>query len=235
MKKRKWFVPRGKITVIAALGLLIYCWAVIGCAPTRIYSVNMNYDAQKAAIPAYMKAGDNERNTLIAVTEFVDARPGNDPLIIGRVVEKDGMKILVLPKYVQPTRAVASGIKDYLIKAGYKVDGKVVSWNLQERSIPPDRGKIIIGGSIEDMDLTCRKGFPTDSYRTKIKLNLVLADAAGGKILYRSSVESNSSLEHVSFSAERLEEQINIALGDAIEKLFEDRTVAQKLKEVINK
>jgi hypothetical protein len=35
------------------------------------------------------------------------------------------------------------------------------------------------------------------------------------------------------FSEESLGEQAGIALGDAIEKLFEDKTVAQKLKEAI--
>jgi hypothetical protein len=59
----------------------------------------------------------------------------------------------------------------------------------------------------------------------------VIADIPTGKILYRSSVESNSSLEYVSFSEARLEEQINIAMGDAIEKVFEDKNLAQKIKE----
>jgi hypothetical protein len=95
------------------------------------------------------------------------------------------------------------------------------------------KSKLLIGGSIEELELICRKGFPTDSYKALIKLNLVLADPAKGKILYRSSVESNTSLEHVSFSEARLEEQINIALADAIEKIFEDRKIAQKLKEAL--
>jgi hypothetical protein len=66
-----------------------------------------------------------------------------------------------------------------------------------------------------------------------MKFTLVIADAAKGKILYRSSVESNSSLEHVSFSEARLEKQINIALGEAIEKIFEDRKIARSLKEAM--
>ena len=66
-----------------------------------------------------------------------------------------------------------------------------------------------------------------------MKLTIVFADMAKGKILYQSKVESNYTKEHVLFSEESLGEQAGIALGDAIEKLFEDKAVAQKLKEAI--
>jgi len=148
-------------------------------------------------------------------------------------VEKDGMKTLVMPKYAKPTQAVAFGIKRYLVKAGYKILSSAGQWDLKEQTIPKVDSKLIIGGSIDELEIICRKGFPTDSYKARIKLNLILADAVKGKILYRSSVESDSSLEHVSFSEARLAEQLNIAMGDAVEKVFEDRKLAQKLKEAM--
>ena len=232
MNKIRWSVLGNNMSCIAVLGLLVYCLGISGCS-TSLYSVNLNYDAGKANIPAYLKADDKGRNAAIAIAEFVDTRKGDDQMVIGRVVEKDGMKTLVLPKYTKPTQAVASGIKRYLTKAGYKILSSAGQWDLKEETIPKDDSKLIIGGSIDELELTCRKGFPTDSYKARMKLSLVLADAAKGKILYRSSVESNSTLEHVSFSEARLEEQINIAMGDAIERVFEDRNLAQKLKEAM--
>jgi len=214
---------------LTVLGLMISCFFVSGCTP-RLYSVSMNYDAEKANIPAYLKADAQGRNVAIAIAEFFDDRKVDDQMVIGRVVEKDGMKTLVLPKYTRPAQAVTNGIKRYLDKAGYLSSRDAGQWDLQEETIPKVNSKIIIGGNISELELTCRKGFPIDSYKARIKLNLVFADAAKGKILYRSSVESNTSLEHVSFSEARLEEQINVALGDAIEKVFEDRNVAQKIK-----
>jgi hypothetical protein len=207
--------------------------AVIGCAPTRLYSVNMNYDAEKAVVPAYMKAGNQVPAATIAIAEFGDARQVDDQLVIGRVVEKDGMKTLIMPKNTKPTRAVTSGIKSYLVKAGYKISSNIGAWDLKEETMPKANAKIIIGGNIEELELTCRIGFPTDSYKAKMMITLVIADVAKGKILYRSSVESNSSLEYVSFSEARLEKQINIALGEAIEKMFEDRKIARSLKEAM--
>jgi hypothetical protein len=231
MKKSESTLIRRKLLSFAILGLLAYCPGIIGCAPTKLYSVNMNYDAGRAAIPTYLKADDKGRTTAVGITEFIDARQVADPIVIGRVVEKDGMNTLVLPKYKKPTQAVAFGIKKYLLKAGYKNSSLAGQWDLKEETIPKTDSKIIIGGSIEELELTCRKGFPTDSYKARIKLKLVIADGEKGKILYRSSVESNSSLEHVSFSEERMEEQINAALSDAIEKVFEDRKMAQEIKE----
>ena len=233
MKNRDLFLYRKKRICMTLLGLLIFGAGITGCANTKLYSVDMRYDAVDALIPPYLKADDKMRDTIITLVEFTDTRKIDDPIVIGRVVEKDGMKVLVLPKYTKPTRAVAIGIKEYLVKAGYKVDGKIEQWNLMEDTIPKVNGKIIIGGNIEDLDFTCRKGFPTDSYKTNIKLSIVFADAVKKQIFYKSAVESNSQLEHVFFSEERMADQVNIALSGAIEKAFEDRTVAQKIKEAI--
>ncbi len=232
MNKIRLSVSGNNLLGIVVLVLLVCCLGITGCA-SRLHSVNMNYDAGKANIPEYLKNEQKGRNAVITIAEFVDVRKGDAPMIIGRVVEKNGVKTVVLPKYTKPTQAVAAGIKGYLIKAGYEISGDAGQWDLKEETMPKISSKLIIGGKIEEMELTCRKGFPTDSYKAVMKLNLVLADAAKGKILYRSSVESNTSLEHVSFSEARLEEQINIALADAIEKVFEDRKFAQKLKEAL--
>jgi hypothetical protein len=229
MNKFRLVVLRNNLLGIA---VLVFCLSITGCA-TRLYSVNMNYDAEKANIPAYLKADNKGGNAAITITEFVDIRKGEDQMVIGRVVEKDGMKTLVMPKHAKPTQAVAFGIKRYLVKAGYKILSSAGQWDLKEQTIPKVDSKLIIGGSIDELEITCRKGFPTDSYKAGMKLNLILADAVKGKILYRSSVESNSSLEHVSFSEARLAEQLNIVMGDAIEKVFEDRKFAQKLKEAM--
>jgi hypothetical protein len=232
MNKIRWSVWGNNLSRLAVLGLLVCCLLISGCA-TSLYSVNMNYDAGRANIPAYLKNDAKGRNTVITIAGFVDTRKVNDPMVIGRVVEQDGSRTLVLPKYTKPTQAVTTGIKRFLIKAGYKIAGDAGQWDLKEETMPKVDTKLIIGGSIDELELTCRKGFPTDSYKAVMKLNLVLADTVKGKILYRSSVESNSSLEYISFSEARLEEQINIVLSDAIEKIFEDRNVAQKFKEAM--
>ena len=214
-------------------GLLISIFSFLGCAgPNSLYSVNMYYDADKAAIPAYLKA-DKASNAIISIAEFTDTRRMDDRLVIGRVVEKDGMKNLVFPKNIKVTKAIAKGIKEYLRKAGYKVSDKIVQWDLKEGTMPKDDFKILIGGNIDALEISCRRDFPTNTYATNMKLTIVFADMAKGKILYQSKVESSYTKEHVLFSEENLGEQAGIALGDAIEKIFEDKAVAQKIKEAI--
>jgi hypothetical protein len=221
---------------IAVLVLIAFGWGISGCATTTtsLYSVNMRYDAAQAVIPAYLQAEEKTRDAIITVAEFTDTRQLDDKKIIGRVIERDGTKPLVFPKYVIPTKAVANGIKEYLKKAGYKVADKIVQWDLRkEETMPKGNGKVIIGGNIEEMELTCERGVFINSYKASLKLTIVFADLAKGKILYKSKVESVSSRDDISFSEEQLGEQASTALGDAIEKVFEEKAVAQKIKEAI--
>lgn len=203
-----------------------------GCAVTTIYSVNMNYTAEKAVIPPYLKPDQKALQSIIGVAEFTDTRKTDDPLVIGHVVEKNGTRVLVLPKHSRPTDAVAQGIRAYLRKAGYNVSGVGKKWDLQEQSIPKAaNGKILIGGAIEEMEINCHRALPANTYTTKIKLTVYLADSVNKKILHRYTVESTTSLKHVSFSEERMGDQAGIALGDGIEKIFENGELAQKIRE----
>jgi hypothetical protein len=220
-------------TIIAALVLIALGLGVSGCAAANLYSVNMRYDAAQAVIPAYLKAEEKMRDAIITVAEFTDSRQLDDKKIIGRVTERDDTKVLVFPKYVIPTKAVANGVKEYLKKAGYKVADKNVQWDLKEETVPKGSGKVIISGSIDELEVTCWRGVFSNSYKTKVKLTIVFADLAKGKILYKSKVESSSSRDDVSFSEEQLGERVSTALGDAIEKVFEEKAVAQKIKEAI--
>lgn len=216
------------------IGLLMI--SISGCATTGIYSVNMGYNAETAVVPYYLKPDQKALQTIIGVAEFTDTRKIDDPLVIGRVIEKNGMKVLVLPKHAKPTIAVAQGIRQYLRKAGYNVSGVGGRWDLREETIPQAaNSKILIGGAIEEMEINCRRNFPTNAYTTKMRLTIYLADTVNKKILYRSTVEATTSHEHVSFSQDRMGYQADIALGDAIEKLFEKRELAQKIQEALSR
>jgi hypothetical protein len=214
-------------------GLLFLSIIFSGCAGPRLYSVNMYYDAEDAVIPAYLKADSKAAGAAISVAEFNDARRMDDQLVIGRVTKSDGTNILVFPKSVQATKVIAYGIGKYLKKAGYRVADNIEQWNLKEENIPQGDSKILIGGNIEELEIYCRKAFLTNSYVSNIKLNVFFADMAKGKILYKTTVESSYSMEHVLFSENILGEQAEIILADAIEQLFEDKSIAQKLKEAI--
>jgi hypothetical protein len=222
------------LLIITVFGLIIYGLSLSGCAPAKLYSVNMSYDASQAVIPAYLKAEGKNREAIISVAEFTDTRRIDDKKIIGRVIEKDGTNVLVFPKYVIPTQTVSVGIKEYFKRAGYKVADKIAQWDLKEETIPKGVAKILIGGNIDEMEIKCRRGFPTNSYTTNMKLTIIFADMAKGHIVYTRKVEATSSQEHFSFSEERLGDYASDVLGEAIKNVFEDKAVAQKLKDVVS-
>lgn len=227
MKNNRWF-----LLIITVFGLIIYGLSLSGCAPAKLYSVNMSYDAEQAAIPAYLKA-DKASNAIISIAEFTDTRRMNDRLVVGRVEEKDGMKILVVPKYTKATKAISSGIKEYLKKAGYKVADKIEQWDLKEETMPREDGKVLIGGNIDEMEINCRRGYLTNAYTTNMKLTIIFADMAKGHIIYARKVEATLSQEHFLFSEERLGDYASDVLGEAIKNVFEDKAVAQKIKDAI--
>ena len=229
---KKEIIMKTKCSRITGIGATLLWIMILSWCAANLYSINMYYDAEKAVIPAYLQA-KGKSSVAVAVAEFTDVRQIEDRLVIGRVVKSNGSKSLVFPKSIPPTKTIAHGIKNYLRKAGYSVADKLEPWNVQEGNIPPGDAKLLIGGSIEELDIQCRKGSLTNSYTGNVRLNVVLADMAHGKILHRSQVESTYSREYPLFSENILGEQADIVLADAIEKLFEDKAVAQKLKEAL--
>jgi hypothetical protein len=214
-------------------GLLVLAFCFSGCAASGLYSVNMYYDAKQAVIPYYLKADYKTSNVAISLAEFTDSRRMDDRLVIGHVVEQNGTKVLVFPKKIKATKAISGGIEKYLKKAGYKVNDRTEQWDLKEETIPQASGKVIIGGNIEELEIFCQRGLPINSYNAHIKFTFVIADAEKRKILYQKRMETSYSQEHVLFSEEHLADLAGIVMGDAIEKLFEERIVAQKLKEAV--
>lgn len=207
---------------------------ISGCAGSNLYSINMYYDAENAVIPEYFNV-QQPLSMVISVAEFNDNRGTEDKLILGQVIENDGKKSLVVPRNIHADRVIPNGIRRYLRKSGYRVADKVEKWDLKEENIPLEDSKILIGGNIEELEISCRRNFPTNSYNSHVKLNIVFADMVKGKIVHRTTVQSTYSREHVLFSENILGEQAEIVIGSAIEKLFEDKTVAQKIKEAMVK
>ncbi|MGB5218052.1 MAG: hypothetical protein WBN66_07110 [Smithella sp.] len=215
-------------------GLLFLLFSLLGCAG-NLYSINLYYDGTKAVIPGYLQSSGKSAGADMAVAEFTDMRQIDDRLVIGHVVKANGSKYPVFPKDIPVTKSIAHGIKNYLKKAGYNVGDKLEQWNVKEESIPRGDTRVLIGGSIDEMEIQCRKGYLTNTYAGDLKLTVFFADMASGKILHRTQVESKYSREHLLFSENILAEQADIVLADAIEKLFEDKVVAKKLKEALGR
>jgi hypothetical protein len=156
-----------------------------------------------------------------------------DTLLLGRVVHSDGSSIPILPKYVKAADAVAAALRELLIQSGYGVSPEKAVWDLQENTIRSDWGTILVGGAIEELDVTCLDTFPRKHYTAKTRVTLVFADVQKKRIFYKVTSESSSSLDHVIFSEEKLESQINGALSDAMEKALEGPETGRQIREAL--
>jgi hypothetical protein len=216
---------RGLVRIAVCLSLLILA---SGCAPT-LYNVNMRYQATKTIPPAVTDG----RKYSLTVAAFVDQRKMEDTLLIGRVTRPNGITIPILPKYVKPADAVASALRELLFKSGYTVSPDKPGWDLKEGSIRPEWGTILIGGTIDELEVTCLDSLTMKRYSAKARVTLVLADVQKKRIFYRITSESTSSLDHIVFSEEKLESQINGVLSDAMEKAIEGPETGRRIREAL--
>lgn len=221
----------GRSAALRHAGMLVCLLLIVsamGCAP-KVYNVNMRYQPTKAIKPAVTDG----RKFSLTVASFIDQRKMEDTILIGRVVHSDGSSIPILPKYVKAADAVAATLRELLIQSGYGVSPEKAVWDLQENTIRPEWGTILVGGAIEELDVTCLDTFPRKHYTAKTRVTLVFADVQKKRIFYKVTSESSSSLDHVVFSEEKLESQINGTLSDAMEKALEGPETGRQIREAL--
>jgi hypothetical protein len=210
---------------LICLALLLF---TAGCAP-KLYNVDMRYEPTKA-----IRAVDGDgRKYSLTVASFIDQRKIADTLLIGRVIRGDGTPIPILPKYVKPMDAVAEALRSLLRQAGYGVAPDKPAWDLQEANLRPEWGTLLVGGTVDELDVTCLDNLTMTRYTAKAKVTLIFADVQKKRIFYRVSSESSSSLDHIVFSEAKLESQINGVLSDAMEKIVEGPEMGRRIREVL--
>jgi hypothetical protein len=210
--------------------LLVSCLVMFlgSCAPPGLYSIDLLYiSPEKTSL-----SDEKLKNLSITVAQFNDVRPVKDKRIIGNVFKPDSVKIPILPKHHMPADVVTRAVKHYLNSMGYSVSNHMPPWNLSDDTIENGWGDIVIGGSIHEFELTCLKEMPIRKYKARVKLSVVFADVAKKKTKFKVNVESSPSLEHIRFTEGKMTEVMNDALAAAINRIFENREVHQKIKEI---
>ena len=157
----------------------------------------------------------------------------DDTLLIGRVIRSDGTPIPILPQYVKAKDAVTAALRELLFKTGYKVSPDKPAWDLSENAIRSEWGTLLIGGTIDELDVTCVESFTMKRYTAKARLSFSFADVQRKRIFYRVTSESSSSLTHAFLSEQRLENEINAVLSSALEKVIEDGETGRRIREAL--
>jgi hypothetical protein len=120
-----------------------------------------------------------------------------------------------------------------MFKAGYTVSPDRPAWDLSEDAIRSEWGTLLVGGTIDELDVTCVESLTMKRYSAKVRITLFFADVQKKRIFHRVTSESSSSLDHIIFSEEKLESQINGALSDAMEKAIGGRETDRQIREAL--
>ncbi|HVO66145.1 MAG TPA: hypothetical protein VMT12_06670 [Syntrophales bacterium] len=204
----------------AGLALLTMAW---GCAHGA-YSVDMKYYPKPLA---EMKGP--EKDIKITVSTFTDLRKTDDKQQIGWVWDHFGGKTPVYPRLVKPSMAVTLPVKEIFQKTGYQVAVDTPVWNLKEDGIQKEWGPILVGGSIDELEVYCVDDVAVKKYRAKAKITVILANTQTGRVFYKVSANSTASLDHVLFSEGKLAQQINTVLTDVMDKIFEGKEINDRI------
>jgi len=207
---------------IAGLALLTLTW---GCAHSA-YSVDVRYVPTRPMVELKGPGKDIS----ITVATFEDLRKTNDKLEIGWVWDPYGGKVPVLYRLEKPSMAVTLPVKEIFQKAGYQVAAGTPTWDLKEENIRKEWGPILVGGSIDELEVYCVDDVTIKKYRAKAKITVILANTQTGKVFYKVSANSSASLDHILFSEGKLAQQINAALSDVLDKIFEGKEINSKIR-----
>lgn len=210
----------------SVLSGLIICIAVQACA------------SQHTVALRYLCSGTNQQTetfmqpSFLCVTVFNDARQTQDQSIIGKRFSIDGVELPVYCRPLLPAYAVALTLREHLFGNNFTVYGGIPFWDLEEQTIDPAWGTVVIGGDIQNLDVVCAADFWRTHYTVTFKLAIVVADVRRRKIVYTTTVQSASVRSDFLFSEERLEQEINRNLSSAVESLFSDKAFRETLRVV---
>jgi len=200
---------------------LVTLFWLTGCVTPDIYHVALKYEPTSPPI----KVSTALSSRLIAVATFIDEREIDDTVKIGHVLRPGGKRFHVLPERMLPRESVAESVADFFRRLGCKVASTHPSWDLKETTIDSSWGDLLVGGTIEQLDVVCDDSSyvnPVKSYQARVRLTMTIADGKTKKILHRTQGEATSTLKDITFSEEKLAQQINTALSQVIEQLLAD-------------
>ena len=209
---------------------VIIIFIIAACAEVSNYAINIDYIPQKSVT----HNNSAQRMFSITVATFNDVRTVADKAIIGKKVKSKNDKIIALATADNPARAVSSAFRYFLLREGYSVDREMPEWDLRDHAINSTWGTLIIGGSIDELEVVCRSERAGVQYDSRVKIHVVFADVQRKKILRTTTLESMATLKHIKCSGEMMQEQINSALSMAIEKVAENGELDKIIAEISN-
>jgi hypothetical protein len=199
----------GTVTTVRKLIPVVLLLCMTSCASLSIYPLELSYQPKaREAAP--------EKGT-VTVVLFNDRRRVTDKRVIGTKDEETSFVSLT----GSPASAVSDAVGAYLHSRGYTVKKVNEAWDGTVQSLRSEWGDLVVGGDIEDLNISATTTYPKIEYHCLVKLYVISADAKTKTIVRKERVESSSSYATVFFSRDKAEELINNTLADALEKTLD--------------
>lgn len=195
----------------AIIVFLFLASSLASCASTSNYPITLSYQP--------LKQHEKTGGVPVAVALLSDKRQVADKRVIGK--KENGTPFISL--LGDPAEALSKGFASYLENRGYTVSRINEAWDGNLRSLNPDWGAIVVGGTLDDIALNVTGNLVKTEYLYSIKFTLYIADAKSRELLHKEKIDVSASYVTVPFSREKAEELINKALSEAVERGLADK------------
>ncbi len=159
----------------------------------------------------------------IAVNEFWDDRERTDA--IGGHQSAYGSTLVSFRSKESPITIIENAIIQQLKNSGFEVV-KTSGWCLDKEAIPEYlKTDYVLGGKLKTFWVKIKPGFFTSSVEANVLFDIIIADTETKKILWSGQFKNNRIKEKIFIINKNIEEPINEALTDSINKVFQNRDI----------
>jgi len=192
-----------------------------GCATQGPILVDFQYQPPQGVSAVAAKA-------TLGVSPFRDDR-GKVASVIGkRSLESSDQTNDLVVQGTAPDRVTAA-LKSAL-KARGIAEKDLAAWDLTEAGLPSDGADLLISGEIKKLWVEAKSRFANTTVKAEVQLRISIADMAQKKIIRVVNVNSTMERQGLTFSTDVVESALSDALTAAIEQIFTDDELKNRLK-----
>jgi hypothetical protein len=192
-----------------------------GCAHKGPILIDFGYQAPQSGVEKISK-------TTVGVSPFIDER-GQINSVAGKRVNtlNDETNELVVQGSVR--EKVTAALKSALTARAITIHDVPV-WDQTETGIPASGTNLLISGQIKTLWIDCESQLASTTVKANVDLRIVIADLAQKRIIKTLNVDSKIEHQNIGYSTEFVDDTLSEALSSAIDQLFADDELKNRLK-----
>ena len=192
-----------------------------GCAPKGPILMDFNYQPPKSAAAT-------AATVAVAVSPFKDERAKSDSVVGKQFNELNELEHDLVVQGTVSTK-VTTALKNAL--AARQIAAKdAPAWDLTEAGIAAPGADLQVGGEIKSLWVDAASQFANTTSKADVQLRIVVADVAQKKIIRIVNVDSKIERKNFADTQAFIERSLSEALTGAIDQIFADEELKNRLK-----